>query len=89
MDYAMVIERSDTAFGAYVPELPGCVAVAESEAEVRQLIREAIELHLGEAPVVYRDTEARDEVVFVPLCLCVRPSVADSRSALCVRREPV
>jgi predicted RNase H-like HicB family nuclease len=26
--------------------LPGCVAVAESEAEVRELIREAIELHL-------------------------------------------
>jgi predicted RNase H-like HicB family nuclease len=46
MDYAVVIERSDTGFGAYVPDLPGCVAVAESEAEVRQLIHEAIELHL-------------------------------------------
>jgi predicted RNase H-like HicB family nuclease len=49
MDHAIVIERSDTGFGAYVPELPGCVAVAESEAEVRQLIRQAIELHLDEA----------------------------------------
>jgi predicted RNase H-like HicB family nuclease len=59
MDHAIVIERSDTGFGAYVPELPGCVAVAESEAEVRQLIRQAIELHLDEAPVVHRDTEAQ------------------------------
>jgi predicted RNase H-like HicB family nuclease len=46
MRYAVVIEGSPTGFGAYVPDLPGCVAVAESEAEVRQLIREAIEFHL-------------------------------------------
>lgn len=46
MHYAVVIERSRTGFGAYVPDLPGCVAAAESEAEVRELIREAIELHL-------------------------------------------
>jgi len=42
MRYAIVIERSSNGFGAYVPDLPGCVAVAESEAEVRDLIREAI-----------------------------------------------
>ena len=46
MKYAIVIERSSNGFGAYVPNLPGCVAVAESEAEVRELIREAIEFHL-------------------------------------------
>ena len=46
MQYAIVIEKSDTGYGAYVPDLPGCVAVAESEAETRALIREAIELHL-------------------------------------------
>lgn len=44
--YAIVIERGPTSYGAYVPDLPGCVAVGDSEAEVRQLIREAIELHL-------------------------------------------
>ena len=59
MDYSIVIERSDTGFGAYVPELPGCVAVAESEAEVRRLIHEAIELHLDETAVSHRDTEAQ------------------------------
>ena len=46
MQYAIVIERSPTGFGAYVPDLPGCVAVAETEEEVRDLIREAIEFHL-------------------------------------------
>ncbi|HLL83709.1 MAG TPA: type II toxin-antitoxin system HicB family antitoxin [Longimicrobium sp.] len=50
MMYAVVIEPSRTGVGAYVPGLPGCVAVAESEAEVRELIREAIELHLDALP---------------------------------------
>jgi len=46
MQYAIVIEGSANGFGAYVPDLPGCVAVGETEAEVRELIREAIEFHL-------------------------------------------
>jgi predicted RNase H-like HicB family nuclease len=46
MRYVVVIERGETSFGAYVPDLPGCVAVGESEAEVTQLIAEAIEFHL-------------------------------------------
>jgi predicted RNase H-like HicB family nuclease len=46
MQYAIVIEPSPTGFGAYVPDLPGCVAVAETESEVRELIREAVEFHL-------------------------------------------
>lgn len=45
--YAVVIERGDEGgYGAYVPDLPGCVAVAKTESDVRRLIREAIELHL-------------------------------------------
>ena len=46
MRYAIVIEQGDGSFGAYVPDLPGCVAVGETEAEARQLIVEAIEFHL-------------------------------------------
>ena len=46
MQYAVVIERGETSVGAYVPDLPGCVAVGETEAEVRTLIREAIQFHL-------------------------------------------
>ncbi len=46
MEYLVVIERGPTSFGAYVPDLPGCVAVGESHAEVEALIREAIEFHI-------------------------------------------
>ena len=46
MRYMIVIEEGETSFGAYVPDLPGCVAVVETEAEVKQLIQEAIEFHL-------------------------------------------
>ena len=51
MRYAVVIERSPSGVGVYVPDLPGCVAVGESEEEARALIREAIELHLEELRV--------------------------------------
>jgi predicted RNase H-like HicB family nuclease len=46
MQYAVVIETGETGCSAYVPDLPGCIAAAETEAEVRNLIREAIEFHL-------------------------------------------
>ncbi len=46
MQYAIMIEKSATGYGVYVPDLPGCVAVAESEENVRELIAEAIEFHL-------------------------------------------
>lgn len=46
MRYAIVLERGPTSFGAYVPDLPGCVAVAETAREALRLIREAIELHI-------------------------------------------
>lgn len=46
MKYAVVIERGDSSFGAYVPDLPGCVAVGETREEAMNLIREAIEFHL-------------------------------------------
>lgn len=46
MQYLVVIERGESSFGAYVPDLPGCIATAESESEVRHLIKEAIEFHI-------------------------------------------
>ena len=42
----MVVEKGKTSFGAYVPDLPGCVAVGETRREVRKLIREGIQLHI-------------------------------------------
>ena len=46
MLYMVVVEHGPTSVGAYVPDLPGCVAVGDSEHEALALIREAIELHL-------------------------------------------
>ncbi len=46
MRYLVVVEEGPTSFGAYVPDLPGCVAAGESRDEVIVLIREAIEFHI-------------------------------------------
>lgn len=46
MDYVVIVERGESSYGAYVPDLPGCVAVGETRDEAVQLIREAIEFHL-------------------------------------------
>lgn len=46
MRYLVVVEEGSQSFGAYVPDLPGCVAAGESREEVLTLIREAIEFHL-------------------------------------------
>ncbi|MFN5592637.1 MAG: type II toxin-antitoxin system HicB family antitoxin [Aphanizomenon sp.] len=44
--YTVVIEKGNTSYGAYVPDLPGCIAVAETLTEVQQMIVEAIEFHI-------------------------------------------
>ena len=46
MRYAVVIEKAGNNFSGYVPDLPGCVAVAETMIETERLIREAVEFHL-------------------------------------------
>jgi predicted RNase H-like HicB family nuclease len=46
MRYAIVLERGPASYGAYVPDLPGCVAAGETREEALRLIREAIEFHL-------------------------------------------
>jgi predicted RNase H-like HicB family nuclease len=63
MRYAIVIEKGNNGYGAYAPDLPGCVAVAESLDEVKRLIHEAIEFHLE---------GLREEGLTIPLpaCLC-------------------
>jgi predicted RNase H-like HicB family nuclease len=45
-EYVVIIEQGPTSVGAYVPDLPGCVAVGESREEPMELIREAIEIHI-------------------------------------------
>ena len=46
MRYAVVIEKANSNYSAYVPDLPGCIAAAETRAEVLSLIKEAIEFHI-------------------------------------------
>lgn len=44
--YTVVIEKSTDGYGTFVPDLPGCVAVGDTEVEVIELIREAIQFHV-------------------------------------------
>ena len=46
MKYTVLVEKGPTNFGAYIPDLPGCVAVADTKEEVIALIREGIVYHL-------------------------------------------
>ena len=46
MQYLVILEEGQSGYGAYVPDLPGCVAAAESRDEVVSLIQEAIEFHI-------------------------------------------
>ncbi len=52
MRHAIVIEKGPTSYGAYVPDLPGCVAVGKTAAEVRKLI--------AEAPAAERDVRRQE-----------------------------
>jgi len=46
MRFTVVVEEGESSFGAFVPDLPGCVAVGETREEALRLIKGAIELHL-------------------------------------------
>ena len=46
MRYAVVIEKGERNYSAYVPDLPGCVSVGDTLDEVKAEIREAIAFHL-------------------------------------------
>jgi predicted RNase H-like HicB family nuclease len=46
MRYAMIIEKGERNYSAYLPDLPGCIATGKTVEEVKQRMREAVELHL-------------------------------------------
>ena len=46
MRYAVVIEKAENNYSAYVPDLPGCVATGATAEEAEAEIREAIEFHI-------------------------------------------
>ena len=45
-EYLVVFERGPKSWGAYAPDVPGCVAVGKTQAEAEELFREALRLHL-------------------------------------------
>jgi len=68
MRYLVVVEEGQSSFGAYVPDLPGCVAAGETREEALALIREAIEFHLDglkQAGLVIPRPSSTGEVVDV------------------------
>jgi predicted RNase H-like HicB family nuclease len=46
MRYPVIYEKSANGWGASIPDLPGCVALGFTLEETKQLIREAVEIHL-------------------------------------------
>ena len=68
MEYLVVVEKGKSSYGAYVPDLPGCVAAGETRREVLKLIREAIKLHieaLRESGQSVTEPNSKSEVVKV------------------------
>ena len=74
--YVVIIEKGATSFSAYLPDLPGCLAVADTEAEVWKLIAEAVDLHVdtmqenGE-PIPEPQSSARKLEVEIPTVTAV------------------
>lgn len=46
MKYLIIYEKSSTGYGAYAPDLPGCIAVGRTLKETKELMRGAIAMHL-------------------------------------------
>ena len=70
MKYTFIIEKGPSSYGAYAPDLPGCIAAAESKEEVSKLIAEAVEIYVEE---MRKDG--------LPLPIPQSSGVAESRSA--------
>ena len=47
IEYTIIIEKSGSNFAAYVPDIPGCVAAAETFDETRTMMQEALTLHFA------------------------------------------
>ncbi len=46
MIYKAIIEHGESSWGAYVPDLPGCIAAAATRERVEELIRDAVDAHV-------------------------------------------
>ena len=78
----VIIEKGENSYGAYSPDVPGCVAVGDTREEVEQLMKEALQEHLQmmreeNLPLPQSQTEA--EYMDIPL---------SAYKALCWLRAP-
>jgi predicted RNase H-like HicB family nuclease len=69
--FLIIIEKTDTGFSAYVPDLPGCIATGSTKKQAEQHIYEAIQFHLegmkeSNIPIPVNRTEAGNVFVNVP-----------------------
>ncbi len=46
MKYTVILEKGEASYGAFVPDLPGCIAAGETKEEALDLIKEATEFHI-------------------------------------------
>jgi predicted RNase H-like HicB family nuclease len=68
MDYLIVIEKTETGYSAYAPDLPGCIASGKNRDQVRERMREAVEFHLeGLALEGYPIPEPTSQALFFDL----------------------
>jgi predicted RNase H-like HicB family nuclease len=68
MEYAVIIEGAAPHYSAYVPDLPGCVAAADSVQAVTLLVREAIQMHL-------RGMREDGDPIPEPTCIAVQVAI--------------
>ena len=46
MQYLIVIEKTETGYSAYSPDVPGCISVGETREEIEQNMQEALAFHI-------------------------------------------
>ena len=66
----VIIEKSENSYGAYSPDVPGCVAVGDTREEVERLTREALQEHLelmGEEHLSLPESHAEAKYMDIPL----------------------
>lgn len=61
--YTAIVERTETGFSAYFPDVPGCVSAGRTEQEVFENAEEALSLHLGEMARAGEVIPGRSDVI--------------------------
>ncbi len=71
MRYTVVIEKGKSSFGAFVPDIPGCIAAGETREDALDLIQEAIQFHI-------EGLQEEGKTIAAPRCDFAHVEVPDS-----------